>query len=403
MKSNSRSGGKLADGRLAALEIDIQRGERTKALADKYEVSQVRVLQIRRAIEARTGTRIKSATLRENMPALNIANCAESQKVIATMPDAVRVECVECGSWFFRHPAGRGSKLCCGCRTVEAALAKERRRYGKKAPLPGFPKVGQFSTVDDVTAYFNVNAVTCLLCGREFVSLAAHVHYGHGMAADEYRQRYGIPQRYGLVGAQYRERLIERQSVFMASVPEEIKIAWLDVARTASAATSGERLPLVPVVQDKMRAAAAVMNASEGKREAAARSQGFAVLPCVDCGEPTTCNEHYAITNACKVRCGACQKHRELSKEKAKRTMPAWKDSQSRFYKRWAQNNRIDAACEECGASFPISYYQHLAMRRGKRVFCCQTCAGKYSRKASPSPTRDQSGRFADALTQRTA
>lgn len=70
----------------------------------------------------------------------------------------------------------------------------------------GYPVQKPFETMDEVNAYFAAEKLTCLICGNEYVSLHVHLRNSHGIAADEYKEQYGIPWRRGLIANSLKEK-----------------------------------------------------------------------------------------------------------------------------------------------------------------------------------------------------
>ena len=67
-------------------------------------------------------------------------------------------------------------------------------------PLPGFPWRGKFTSVEELDAYFQEHKLTCLLCGRRYDQLGNHISQGHQISKDEYKEQFGLPWTYGLMG-----------------------------------------------------------------------------------------------------------------------------------------------------------------------------------------------------------
>jgi ROS/MUCR transcriptional regulator protein/Homeodomain-like domain len=66
--------------------------------------------------------------------------------------------------------------------------------------IPGFPWKGKFATRSEVNQYFSSEeGIQCLLCGRFMGTLNGHLQIVHGVTHEEYRERYGLPWRKGLV------------------------------------------------------------------------------------------------------------------------------------------------------------------------------------------------------------
>jgi hypothetical protein len=77
-----------------------------------------------------------------------------------------------------------------------------------KSVLPGFPWKGQFTTKEKIDQYFsNPDGIQCLLCGRVYGSLNGHLQIVHESSHEEYRDRYGLPWRRGLVSRNVSKRL----------------------------------------------------------------------------------------------------------------------------------------------------------------------------------------------------
>jgi len=69
-----------------------------------------------------------------------------------------------------------------------------------KHSIPGFPWKGKFTTRSEIDRYFsNDDGIQCLLCGRILGTLQNHLQIVHGVSHEEYRKRYGLPWRRGLV------------------------------------------------------------------------------------------------------------------------------------------------------------------------------------------------------------
>ena len=77
----------------------------------------------------------------------------------------------------------------------------------KKSALPGFPRKGQFTTKDEIDQYFSdPDYIQCLLCGNVFATLSRHLQLTHECSLEEYRDRYGLPWRKGLVSGKLSKR-----------------------------------------------------------------------------------------------------------------------------------------------------------------------------------------------------
>ncbi|NIC05248.1 MucR family transcriptional regulator [Billgrantia bachuensis] len=66
---------------------------------------------------------------------------------------------------------------------------------------------GPFVSLEELDAYVGGPKIQCLECGRWFRALATHLPRTHGMTHQDYREKWGIPQRYPLAGTATRETL----------------------------------------------------------------------------------------------------------------------------------------------------------------------------------------------------
>jgi hypothetical protein len=58
-----------------------------------------------------------------------------------------------------------------------------------------------FKTRRDIERYFSGDTIECLICGRHFKRLQTHLIARHGVAADDYKRRFGLPWSRGLTSA----------------------------------------------------------------------------------------------------------------------------------------------------------------------------------------------------------
>ena len=117
--------------------------------------------------------------------------------------------------------------------------------------ISGYPKTGAFQTPEEVYDYFNAEKITCLLCGKEYKALAAHLQI-HGISADEYKGMYGLPWRTGLTGTATRALNVEmgkdrhRKGLFFSN-PEELAKAQ------EAAKNQRKRAPMRDVLAERNR------------------------------------------------------------------------------------------------------------------------------------------------------
>lgn len=79
-----------------------------------------------------------------------------------------------------------------------------------------FPWTGEFKTIEEVEDYFGRDKLTCLICGKEYIALHKHLSK-HDISVDDYKERYGIPWRKGLIS----RTLCEKQAAIMKKQREE--------------------------------------------------------------------------------------------------------------------------------------------------------------------------------------
>jgi hypothetical protein len=58
-----------------------------------------------------------------------------------------------------------------------------------------------FKTRREIERYFSGETIECLICGRHFKRLQTHLLAKHGVTADEYKGRFGLPWTRGLTSA----------------------------------------------------------------------------------------------------------------------------------------------------------------------------------------------------------
>jgi len=81
-------------------------------------------------------------------------------------------------------------------------------KANEKSALPGFPWKGQFITKDEINQYFSdPDGIQCLLCGRFFNNLSGHLNITHDISHEQYRARYGLPWRKGLISRKVSKKL----------------------------------------------------------------------------------------------------------------------------------------------------------------------------------------------------
>lgn len=82
---------------------------------------------------------------------------------------------------------------------------------------------GKFGSSNEVEVYLAADTIHCLVCFQDgFRSLDGHVRFKHGLTTTEYRDRFGIPHSFGLLGAFDRQARAERTGERMRSDPQVV-------------------------------------------------------------------------------------------------------------------------------------------------------------------------------------
>ncbi len=119
-----------------------------------------------------------------------------------------------------------------GNRHMGAALKKKQAYFNewkikaRRKIMPGYPIEKPFETREQIDAYLKVDRLVCLLCGKTYKSLCAHLLV-HGTNADAYKEKYGLPFGAGLtctttkaMNVKHGKRLVE-EGIFRPPTPEE--------------------------------------------------------------------------------------------------------------------------------------------------------------------------------------
>ena len=89
-------------------------------------------------------------------------------------------------------------------------VAAREKRQARLAPLPGYPKEEPFRTCEDADAYLKLDPLPCLLCGRSFDHMGAHLRRAHNISGQEYCDRYKVRFGTGLGSETYKRRMREK-------------------------------------------------------------------------------------------------------------------------------------------------------------------------------------------------
>ncbi len=99
-----------------------------------------------------------------------------------------------------------------------------------------------FETLAQIDDYFAGNLIQCLECGQWFQLLSGkHMRLRHGMTHDEYRQRWGIPKKYGLAGKAIRQQRAE----IIRRLVAEGRLTYDHLPGASNPTTRAEGLPRV--------------------------------------------------------------------------------------------------------------------------------------------------------------
>ena len=79
-------------------------------------------------------------------------------------------------------------------------MRNRQRAQARRVVLPGFPIPARAMSYGEIQDYFGADRITCMLCGRTFGRLGVHLPQIHQVTENEYREMYGLPWSYGLVG-----------------------------------------------------------------------------------------------------------------------------------------------------------------------------------------------------------
>lgn len=90
-----------------------------------------------------------------------------------------------------------GNRHMGACMKKKQAYLNEWKLKSRRKVIPGFPIEEVFKTRKDIDDYLNADRLTCLLCGKTYKSLCAHLLV-HGTNADDYKEKYGLPFGAGL-------------------------------------------------------------------------------------------------------------------------------------------------------------------------------------------------------------
>jgi hypothetical protein len=108
------------------------------------------------------------------------------------------------------------------------AYLNEWKLRARRKVMPGYPVEKPFETREEVNNYLNSDRLICLLCGKTYKSLCTHVRV-HGITADDYKEKYGLPFGCGLTCESTRKMNIKHgqrlrdEGIFRSPTAEEHK------------------------------------------------------------------------------------------------------------------------------------------------------------------------------------
>ena len=92
----------------------------------------------------------------------------------------------------------------------------EQQTLTRRTLLEGYPVEKPFETLADVEKYLSGDRIVCLLCGKDYKSLSAHLKV-HTYTTLSYKEKYKIPSNIGLAGRETFEKLSLKDKEKIAS------------------------------------------------------------------------------------------------------------------------------------------------------------------------------------------
>jgi len=180
-------------------------------------------------------------------------------------------------------------------------LKKNKRveaiKTARRATAPGFPREGRFETPAELANYFNEDKIQCLLCGKLYKTLGAHLLRIHGVTGDEYHEKYGIPFTYGLCSGELSQRIGERVSTMLANPKARARLLKnAALGRETMGSRKGKPRRMVPVTTVK---------SLENIKDAQPRKVVYLEVPCESCGELVQRDSVY-VQMGKPARCKKC-------------------------------------------------------------------------------------------------
>jgi predicted transcriptional regulator len=119
------------------------------------------------------------------------------------------VACANCGAEVTNVIHACGPVRCLQCLSPGGRQSRITRSKNKTVPPPLTPAElaafdKPFETMEQVDAYLSGETIACLICGQHKLSLPLHLYNAHNITPEQYRGRFGIPSKRGLLAAPVR-------------------------------------------------------------------------------------------------------------------------------------------------------------------------------------------------------
>jgi hypothetical protein len=162
--------------------------------------------------------------------------------------------------------------------------------------------VPPFTTLQEVREYVSGNRIQCLCCGRWFKRLQRLHLQLHGMTADDYRQRFGIPWNTSLTSAPSRGLSSSKMTPErVARFKECKKVPWFE---------RSNRRPRVPAVRNQW-----AKDSETGRYF----SRDRVTTGCATCGTPlettTLCTVQPIYCDGCASRAALWHRRQKKGKQ----------------------------------------------------------------------------------------
>jgi hypothetical protein len=178
-----------------------------------------------------------------------------------------------------------------------------------------------FQTLEEVEKYLSGDKIQCLLCGKWFVALGQHIAKSHDISIPEYKVEFNIPHSRGLVGAELKRVMRERNK----DAPWLAKM--IEAGKRKSAEKGRKQNPPTRFRERQQRE-----NAAKA-RKARHDNKIRIMIPCRVCGK-----ELMRTAQTKNPICKPCENRKQYEKQKA---IPGWSEKKRTQNRKSAQNRRI--------------------------------------------------------------